>query len=271
VPAESSACPLEFVRAEDGELPSLPGDWKWARLGEIADVAGGITKDAKKQTDVELPEVPYLRVANVQRGRLDLDKVAVIRAPTNRIRRLLLQEGDVLLNEGGDRDKLGRGWIWEGQISECIHQNHVFRARVRDGQLEPKLLAWHANTFGKGWCERNGKQSVNLASISLSRIRLLPVPVPPRHEQAALVDLIENRLIELDRLDSALQRTCQRSGYLRRSLLIEAFKGRLVPLDPNDEPVSVLLDRIKAERAAQPKTRRARRTLKKADEQGRLL
>lgn len=257
-----SASHPTYVGVQDGELPPLPGNWKWARLAEIADVVGGITKDTKKQTGVDLPEVPYLRVANVQRGRLNLDSVTLIRVPIDKVRQLRLQTGDVLLNEGGDRDKLGRGWIWEGQIPECIHQNHVFRARIRDNQLDPKLLAWHANTFGKGWCERNGKQSVNLASISLSKIRLLPVPVPPRKDQAALVALIEEHLAELDRLGEALHRALRRSEYLRRSLLAEAFAGRLVQQDPNDEPASVLLERIKAERVTRPRTVRARRTAK---------
>jgi type I restriction enzyme, S subunit len=257
-----SAPPPAYVGVHDGEIPPLPSNWKWTRLAEIADVVGGVTKDAKRQADVELPEVPYLRVANVQRGRLDLDRVTFIRVPIDKVRQLRLQTGDVLLNEGGDRDKLGRGWIWEGQIPECIHQNHVFRARIRDNQLDPKLLAWHANTFGKGWCEHNGKQSVNLASISLSKIRLLPVPVPPQKDQAPLVELIEEHLAELDQLAKSLRWVLRQSEHLRRSLLAEAFAGRLVQQDPNDEPAWVLLERIKAERATQPKTGRSRRTAK---------
>ncbi|MGH3794602.1 MAG: restriction endonuclease subunit S [Pseudonocardiaceae bacterium] len=264
--AEPPASLPTFVGVQDGELPPLPGDWKWARLAEIADVVGGVTKDAKKQVDVELPEIQYLRVANVQRGRLNLDQVAVIRSSVGKIEQLLLQKGDVLLNEGGDRDKLGRGWIWEEQIPECIHQNHVFRARVRDNKLEPKLLAWHANTFGKGWCERNGKQSVNLASISLSKIRLLPVPIPPQNEQSALVALVEDHLIELDHLADALRRALRRAEQLRRSLLTEAFAGTLMAQDPSDEPASVLLERIRVERAAEPKPKRGRRVTKNVDQ-----
>src|SRR5690349_7635001 len=106
-------------------LPSIPSSWAWTTLGEIAEVVGGVTKDTKKQSDPALPLVPYLRVANVQRGRIDLRSVAEIRVPSATAERLRLRPGDVLLNEGGDRDKLGRGWIWEGQLSECIHQNHV--------------------------------------------------------------------------------------------------------------------------------------------------
>jgi type I restriction enzyme S subunit len=80
-------------------------------LGEIAEVVGGVTKDAKRQADPSLIEVPYLRVANVQRGRLDLSMIATIRTSSVQAQKLRLEKGDVLLNEGGDRDKLGRGWV----------------------------------------------------------------------------------------------------------------------------------------------------------------
>lgn len=243
----------------DGNLPETPGHWRWVRLGEIADVVGGVTKDSKKQSDPTLPEVPYMRVANVQRGRLDLTRVAYIRVPEQKAKQLELRLGDVLLNEGGDRDKLGRGWIWEGQIPGCIHQNHVFRARIQGGALHPKLLAWHANGFGKHWCEVNGKQSVNLASISLSKIKLLPVPLPPPEEQARLVTTAEQYLTLLDNIERMARTALSRAHKLRKTLLAEAFAGRLVEQDPVDEPASVLLERIRAERAAAGPVRRARR------------
>lgn len=243
----------------DGELPEVPASWRWVRLGEIADLVGGVTKDAKKQSDPSVPAYPYLRVANVQRGRLDLANVTTIRIPEAKARQLILRPGDVLLNEGGDRDKLGRGWVWEDQIADCIHQNHVFRARIRDGILHPKLLAWHANGFGKRWCEVNGSQSVNLASISLSKIKLLPVPIPPEQEQTELVESAERYLSLLDRCERMIAQARAKATQLRRSLLSQAFAGRLVPQDPGDEPASVLLERIRRERAAQPKTRRGRR------------
>lgn len=165
-----SAEPPPFVGVQDGVMPNIPLSWRWARLGEIAEVVGGLTKDVKKQIGSDYQTVPYLRVANVQRRHLDINDVATIRAPKAKIEQLKLQAGDVLLNEGGDRDKLARGWVWEDQLPLCIHQNHVFRARIRDQAIHPRLLAWHANNFGKSWAEANGKQSVNLASISLSKI-----------------------------------------------------------------------------------------------------
>lgn len=243
----------------DGVLPDIPSHWTWARLGEIAEVVGGVTKDSKKQNDPAIPEVPYLRVANVQRGRLDLSNVTYIRVPPKKAEQLKLQPGDVLLNEGGDRDKLGRGWIWEGQIPGCIHQNHVFRARILDGALHPKLLAWHANGFGKRWCEVNGKQSVNLASISLSKIKMLPAPVPPPDEQERLVKEAEKHLTLLDDVERVVHASLHRAHKLRKSLLMQAFEGQLVEQDPADEPAPVLLERIRAGRAAQGPARRTRR------------
>ncbi|WP_433524035.1 restriction endonuclease subunit S [Nocardia pseudovaccinii] len=244
---------------DDGDLPNLPAGWSWKRLGEIAAVVGGITKDSKRQHDPEYVEVPYLRVANVQRGRLVLDRVETIRVPPTKAEALKLQQGDVLLNEGGDRDKLGRGWVWEGQIDNCIHQNHVFRARVLGDAISPLFLAWHANSFGKKWCDRNGKQTVNLASISLRKIRLLPVPVPPRSEQDRLVKVIESHVQEAAELQQAVRATLEQAVNLRAALLQAAFTGTLVPQDPADEVASALLARIKATRAtgAGKKQRRA--------------
>ena len=94
---------------------TLPDGWQWARLDGIADIKGGITKDSKRKSK-NCITLPYLRVANVQRGYLDLSKIKYIDVPSEKVDDLLLKKGDILFNEGGDRDKLGRGWIWEGQI-----------------------------------------------------------------------------------------------------------------------------------------------------------
>ncbi|MDW5612409.1 restriction endonuclease subunit S [Mycolicibacterium sp. D5.8-2] len=218
---------LTDVGTADGELSALPTGWTWSRLGDIADVVGGVTKDAKKQSDPAYIEVPYLRVANVQRGRLNLDEVTTIRVPQSKAEALRLRPGDVLLNEGGDRDKLARGWVWEGQVPDCIHQNHVFRARITDSRLDPYFLSWTTNTIGGRWAEQNGKQSVNLASISLSMIRRMPVIVPPAGEAARIAKELRDTRSNFDRLEKSIRDGMDRALALRRSLLAAAFSGRL--------------------------------------------
>ncbi|MFG3077748.1 restriction endonuclease subunit S [Streptomyces sp. NPDC048225] len=251
----------DALGVKDGVLPPLAAGWRWTRLQDIADVVGGVTKDSKNQHDPALSEVPYLRVANAQRARLELSQVAKIRVAPKTLEKLRLRDGDLLMTEGGDRDKLGRGWIWEGQIENCIHQNHLFRARVLEQSTHPKLLGWYVNSWARSWFEANGKQSVNLASISISKVKLLPVPVPPadEQEQTDFVELGERVLARFDRLVIACETGLTRTTALRRALLSEAFSGRLVPQDPDDEPAEDLLKRIRAEREAAEAERKAAR------------
>jgi type I restriction enzyme S subunit len=232
--------------------------WPRVPLGEIAEVVGGVTKDSKRQEDPGLVEVPYLRVANVQRGFLDLETVTPIRVSPKRAAKLELRPGDVLFNEGGDRDKLGRGWVWSGEIPGCIHQNHVFRARLRDG-FDPRFVSWWGNSFGREWFWVHGRQTTNLASMSLSTLKAFPVPAPPLDDQRAAVAEIERRLSALDHLAHVIGALQARAARLRQSILARAFWGELVPQDASDEPASVLLERIAAERVASPPPTRKRR------------
>lgn len=264
-PADVPARDLLSTALEDGyhcaeeDLPAVPRSWAWAALGDIAEVVGGVTKDSKKQHAPGMVEVPYLRVANVQRNRLRLDDVACIRVTPAKLDALRLQPGDVLMNEGGDRDKLGRGWIWEGQLEDCIHQNHVFRARVRGRVLDPRLLSWHGNTFGQRWFESVGKQTTNLASLSLTNVRRLPVPIPPANEQARIVSEVERQLSILDSMEAGLIRLRSANDALRRALLSAAFEGRLSDPGHSHTGVTELLERIKATRAALTTARSPRR------------
>jgi type I restriction enzyme S subunit len=232
------------------DLPPLPAEWTWASLDQIADIAGGVTKGQKFLPSEETRMVPYLRVANVQRGFLDLTKIKEIRATENDIRALRLQPGDVLFNEGGDRDKLGRGWIWEGQIAECIHQNHVFRARLFTQEIQPKIVSWSGNSYGQRWFMRTGKQSVNLASINMTVLRSFPVPLVPAAEQEAVVEAVEDQFSLIEHIELNIGTRLQSAHALRQSILHHAFSGQMLPQDPNDEPASDLLERIVADRQA---------------------
>ncbi|MCY3891904.1 MAG: restriction endonuclease subunit S [Acidimicrobiaceae bacterium] len=207
-------------------------DWDWTTLGEIAEVTGGITKDSKREADPEFEEFPYLRVANVQRGYLDLSDIAMIRADRRKAQRLVLRAGDILFNEGGDRDKLGRGWVWEGQIDGCIHQNHVFRARLLDDRFDPYFVSLHANSWGQQWFETQGKQTTNLASLSLTTLKSFPIPAPSPQAQRAVASHLRTALDSVQHQRLELERLAARTRCLRRSILAEALSGRLVPAIP---------------------------------------
>jgi len=167
--------------------------------------------------------VPYLRVANVQRGYLDLSEVKTINAAASDIDQLRLQPGDILFNEGGDRDKLGRGWIWEGQLTDCIHQNHVFRARLVSPDIVPKLVSWWGNSFGKDYFQREGKQTTNLASINLTKLSAFPLPLPPIAEQHRIVAEVDRLLSIAHEAEAEVEANLKRAQALRQSVLSSCF------------------------------------------------
>lgn len=251
----------EPVQPDTTNLPKLPDGWVWASLDMLGEIASGVAKGSKIGADIEVREVPYLRVANVQRGFLDLSEVKNILATERDIAELTLKNGDVLFNEGGDRDKLGRGWVWRNEVSGCIHQNHVFRMRPYLPEVLPELISHHGNTFGKTWFQNAGKQTTNLASINMTMLRMFPVPLGPADEQRELLTQLQLQIGQIIQQEQAVELGLKQSTAQRQNILRAAFAGELVPQDPNEEPASVLLERIRAERAErarQPKTRKTK-------------
>jgi type I restriction enzyme S subunit len=212
----------EPSRPECQDKSSLPEGWSISSMDQIADVSGGLAKDSKITSGESLP---YLRVANVQRGRLELEHIKTIICPSDKVTSLLLKKGDVLLNEGGDRDKLGRCWVWNGEISRCIHQNHVFKARIALPAILPKYISYYCNTMGDTYFHNEGKQTTNLASISLSKVRALPIALPPAPEQFRILAEIDRRFSVLDQIEATVQTTLARCGLLRQAILKRAFRG----------------------------------------------
>lgn len=243
-------------------LFDVPATWEWASLSQLSFIKGGITVDRKREP-ADPVTLPYLRVANVQNGYLDLGEIKEITVDRDKAEQCLLEPGDILLNEGGDRDKLGRGWVWSGEIDPCIHQNHVFRARPVLPELCSKFISYYSNAFGQPFFMRKGRQSVNLASISMTAISGLPIPLPSIEEQEEIVNAIETKLATVSDIVKTCEAEFARSAALRQSILKDAFSGKLVPQDPNDEPAAQLLARIKAastSEAAKPRRKTTKTT-----------
>ncbi|MEO8644321.1 restriction endonuclease subunit S [Pseudomonas sp.] len=226
----------------------FPASWSKRRLSDVAVITGGVTKDSKKQ-DAEFVELPYLRVANVQRGYLDLSEIKTIRVPPNKVADLTLQVGDILFNEGGDIDKLGRGWVWDGQLPTCVFQNHVFRARLLDGEFESRYFSWYGNSRGYHYFLSQGKQTTNLASINKSVLSALPVAIPPAAEQLEIVRRVGQLFRFAERMEASCAGASSRINALSSSAINRAFRGDLVPQCSTDTPASVILANITASKA----------------------
>ena len=196
-------------------------------LSDIAQIIGGITK-GRNLSGTETIELPYLRVANVQNGYLDLSEIKTIKLRVDEKERYLLKPGDVLYTEGGDRDKLGRGTVWRGEIKDCVHQNHVFKARVDQSKAIPEYVAfWSMSTPARNYFYQKGKQSVNLASINKTVLSALTLPLPALEKQREIINHIESRLSVCDSIEQTVDTALQQAEAMRQSILTQAFGGAL--------------------------------------------
>lgn len=169
-------------------------------LGEIATVSYGLQKSPANRPGRHAR--PYLRVANVQRGYLDLQKIKTINVPDADMPKYRLEDGDVLLCEGNSADLVGRGAIWRNEITDCVHQNHVLRVRIDQGIALPDfLLAYINSSVGLSYFRSKAKRTTNLASINSTEVSNLPVPMPPKDIQASCV----RKLKDASRKIKALQ------------------------------------------------------------------
>jgi len=241
-PAEELLRRKLIERKEDftqpnGDLAELPLGWCWSNLQQISDIIGGITKGRNfrgKKTIL----LPYLRVANVQRGWLDLSEVKVIELLESEIEKYKLVKDDVVLTEGGDWDKLGRSAIWDDNLPICVHQNHIFRARLKFKDMSSKWIMFYTNSEqGQSYFKDASKQTTNLASINLTQLRNCPIPIPPLPEQARIISEVDLRLSVVQELEQTVEVALKRAGRLRQAILKRAFEGRLVEQDPQDVPI----------------------------------
>jgi len=193
-------------------------EWQKMPLEQVAEIRTGV---AKGKTGLKDPvNVPYLRVANVQDGYINLDEIKEIEIERDKMDRFSLKKGDVLMNEGGDFDKLGRGDVWQGQIVPCLHQNHVFAVRPDPEVIDSFFLAaLAASNYGKTYFLSCAKRSTNLASINSTQLKKFPVLVPSLKEQKKIAAVLTVADQEITILQQKLAALKQEKQALMQQLL----------------------------------------------------
>jgi type I restriction enzyme S subunit len=222
-------------------------------VGDVTLVQGGIQKQPKRRPIKN--RFPFLRVANVSRGSLVLQEIHEIELFEGELERYRLQSGDLLVVEGnGSAEQIGRAAMWRDEIPHCVHQNHLIR--VRPGpELDPRFLelVWNApQTVDQ--LRSVASSTSGLYTLSTAKIKSIQIPIPPLDVQRATVATADAWSSRITALRMAIDNGLRRTTALRRSLLADAFAGRLVPQDPSDEPASEFLARVGAERSAQKET-----------------
>ncbi|MCY3584848.1 MAG: restriction endonuclease subunit S [Acidimicrobiaceae bacterium] len=214
-------------------------------IGELAEVSGGIQKQPKRRPREN--RYPFLRVANVGRGQLDLAEVHEVELFEGEIDRFRLERGDLLVVEGnGSANQIGRAALWGGEIDDCVHQNHIIRVRPGDEVLPEYLaLCWNAPRTAER-VRAIASSTSGLYTLSTSKVKSVGIPLVPLSNQRRTVERLGMQLSGIEQARAAASKAQARFLALRRSILSQAFAGRLVSQSPSDEPASVMLERIGA-------------------------
>lgn len=207
-------------------IGEIPVSWGIAKLQYCAKIRSGITLGKKYPDGAELIERPYLRVANVQNGGVVLDDLKTIEVSAEEDAQYRLSAGEVLMTEGGDRDKLGRGCVWLGQVEPCLHQNHIFALRTNK-LLNPYFLSYVTTSkIGRVYFDITAIKTTNLACTNSSKVLAFKLPLPSAGEQQQMVDYLDRQVDKIDKLISSKQSKIEKLEQYKRSLIYEYVTGK---------------------------------------------
>jgi len=244
-----------------GESPEVVKDlenvvWPVVRLAQVArDFSYGSSAKSKP-----LGDIPVLRMGNIQSGRIDWSNL-VFSSDRDEIKKYPLNAGDVLFNRTNSPELVGKTAIYKGE-RPAIYAGYLVRVRCSE-RLNPDFLNYCLNSpQGREYCWQVKTDGVSQSNINAKKLANFSFGLPPIDEQTEIVRRVEQLFTFADQLEARVKAAQARIDRLTQSILAKAFRGELVPQDPNDEPASVLLERIKAQRVAAPKARRGRQATK---------
>lgn len=209
-------------------IGAIPAHWHCVALKRCAMVKSGITLGKQYPVGTQLVSVPYLRVANVQDGFVSIETVTNLNVTPEEATQYALPKGCVLMTEGGDRDKLGRGCVWNSEIENCIHQNHIFAVTVNDKLLFNKWLEYvSACDIGRVYFDITAIKTTNLACTNATKVMTFPIPLPPRDEQERITNELNRITCKFNDARINLEKQIERLQELRTRLISDAVTGQI--------------------------------------------
>ena len=261
----------EPVKPDTKDLPKLPEGWVWATIDQLA-----VNKryGSSSKTNDDSSGVPVLRMGNIQDGKLDYGNLKFLPVDHKEFPNLLLNDGDLLFNRTNSAELVGKTAIYRDIGKSVSYASYLISVTFSEHFL-PEIAAHYINSvLGKKWLAEVMNQTAGQANVNGTKLGDLAIPLPSIAEQKALIEEIINEFDSIDRQVEATTLGLKQSNAQRKNILKSAFSGQLVPQDPNDEPASVLLEKIKKEReelAKQVKPKKPRQPKKKVNVMDTLL
>ncbi|NWF53854.1 MAG: restriction endonuclease subunit S, partial [Syntrophaceae bacterium] len=237
----------ELPPVDTTDLPDLPEDWIWTRIGEVIQK---IQYGTSEQAGDDSTGIPVIRMGNIFEGKIVFDNLKYFRKGWPQLNDFLLKDGDVLFNRTNSMELVGKTAVYKRNYPEAIFASYLIRVEVNKDSYNPDLLSFFINSFyGRKYITSVVSQQVGQANVNGSKLSFMPIPLPSPVEQKKIVEEIEARLSMAECMEKNAEQTLKQSDKLRQSILKSAFEGNLVPQDPTDEPAEKLLERIRSESA----------------------
>lgn len=258
----------EPVVPDTSDLPELPDRWCWVTM-EILTING-------PQNGIYLPKsdygsgIPILRIDDFQDNfSRSSSELNLVNATTDDIEKYSLSEGDLVINRVNSPSHLGKCLVVTDKHFPALFESNMMRLHLSNF-FEVSFVAYYLRSVhGKSRLISNAKWAVNQASINQTDVGNTPVPLLPVEEQKKIIAEVELGLSVVEKIEKTIDANLKRAEKLRQSILKQAFEGKLVPQDPNDEPAEKLLERIKAEKAKHESEKKPKRQSKTKSSQPR--
>jgi len=256
----------ELPPIDISELPELPDGWVWTRVGEIGKL---IQYGTSEKAHSDATGIPVIRMGNISDGKIIFDELKHLPKEWPHLEDYLLQDGDVLFNRTNSAELVGKTAVYKNYHPKAAFASYLIRVRPIELFYNSDLLSFFINSFyGRKYIASVVSQQVGQANVNGTKLSFMPIPFPPPAEQQKICEEIESRLSMADDVEKATEQSLNQSERLRQSILKQAFAGKLVPQDLNDEPAEKLLERIKAKRAEMENHKRDRVKTKKRKLEG---
>ena len=225
-----------------------PEGWTEATVEQVSSL---VQYGSSAKTKEKVEGVPVLRMGNITSdGRLDLAELKYLPANHDEFPELLLEPGDLLFNRTNSAELVGKSAVYGGAPVPCSFASYLIRVKALPG-CDPRYLALCINShLGRNWIKSVVSQQVGQANVNGTKLQTFAFPLPPASEQGRIMNEVDRTLSVVEEQDLIVQKDLLRAERLRQAILKRAFEGKLVPQDPADEPASILLGRIRAEREA---------------------
>ncbi|MEI7461927.1 MAG: restriction endonuclease subunit S [Pirellula sp.] len=239
---------VEPTRPDTTGLPELPDGWCWASVEQL--LVNSPQNGAYFPKTLYGSGIPIIRIDDYQQfWSRSANEVQRVQVPARDIELYGLSGSDILVNRVNSMTHLGKVLLIEARHLPSIFESNMMRLRCVEKQVVPYVRDYLRSHSGIARLRADAKWAVNQASINQQDVQRTSVPFPPLAEQQGIVNVVDEKLSQIDAAEMQIEHGLLRASRLRQSILKQAFEGKLVPQDPKDEPTSVLLARLRASRA----------------------